>query len=67
MDNANQAQAPRGINHLVLNVRNMEVSHKFWTEVLGFKCVAALKQVPGGRKRPNMRSEERRVGKECRL
>jgi catechol 2,3-dioxygenase len=54
MDNA-QPQAPRGINHLVLNVRDMEVSHKFWTEVLGFKCVAALKQVPGGRKRPNMR------------
>jgi catechol 2,3-dioxygenase len=46
---ANQAQAPRGINHLVLNVRSMEVSHKFWTEVLGFKCVAALKQVPRGR------------------
>src|SRR5688572_15429124 len=34
-----QAQTPRGINHLVLNVRNMEVSHKFWTEILGFKCV----------------------------
>jgi catechol-2,3-dioxygenase len=50
-----QAQAPRGINHLVLNVRNMEVSHKFWTEILGFTCVAALKQIPGGRKRPNMR------------
>ena len=49
-----QAQAPRGINHLVLNVRNMEVSHKFWTEIIGFKCVASLKQVPG-RKRPNMR------------
>ena len=50
-----QAQTPRGINHLVLNVRNMEVSHKFWTEILGFKCVASLKQIPGGRKRPNMR------------
>ena len=49
-----RAQAPRGINHLVLNVRNMEVSHKFWTEVLGFTCVAALKQTPE-RKRPNMR------------
>ncbi len=50
-----QAQTPRGINHLVLNVRNMDVSHKFWTDILGFKCVASLKQVPGGRKRPNMR------------
>src|SRR5260370_22080976 len=50
-----QAQTPRGINHLVLNVRNMEVSHKFWTEILGFRCVASLKQTSGGRKRPNMR------------
>jgi catechol 2,3-dioxygenase len=49
-----QAQPPRAINHLVLNVRNMEVSHKFWTEVIGFKCVAELKQVPG-RVRPKMR------------
>ena len=48
------AQAPRGINHIVLNVSDIEVSHKFWTEVMGFKCVAQLKQVPG-RVRPNMR------------
>ncbi|MBI1737244.1 MAG: VOC family protein [Candidatus Rokubacteria bacterium] len=49
-----QAVAPRGINHLVLNVRNLEVSHRFWTEVMGFRCVAALKPVPE-RKRPKMR------------
>ena len=49
-----QAQAPRGINHLVLNVRNLEASHKFWTKTIGFKCVAALKPIPG-RKRPKMR------------
>ena len=49
-----QAQPPRAINHLVLNVRNMEVSHKFWTEVIGFTCVAELKQTPG-RVRPKMR------------
>jgi catechol 2,3-dioxygenase len=49
-----QAQSPRGINHLVLNVRNLEASHKFWTEIIGFKCVAALKPIPG-RKRPKMR------------
>ena len=48
------AVPPRGINHLVLNVRNLEVSHKFWTEIIGFKCVAALKPIPG-RKRPKMR------------
>jgi catechol 2,3-dioxygenase len=49
-----QAQTPRGINHLVLNVRNIEVSHRFWTEIMGFKCVAQLKPVPG-RPRPKMR------------
>ena len=49
-----QAQTPRGINHVVLNVRNLEVSHRFWTEVIGFKCVAELKPIPG-RTRPKMR------------
>ena len=51
---ATQAQAPRGINHVVLNVRDLEVSHRFWTEIIGFKCVAQLKQTPG-RPRPKMR------------
>src|SRR5258706_13356358 len=40
------AVAPRGVNHLVLNVRDIEVSHKFWTEIMGFKCVAELKNRP---------------------
>jgi catechol 2,3-dioxygenase len=48
------AQPPRGINHLVLNVRDIEVSHRFWTEIIGFKCVAELKPIPG-RPRPKMR------------
>src|SRR5262249_30189801 len=47
-------QTPRGINHVVLNVRDIEVSHRFWTEVMGFRCVAQLKSVPG-RVRPKMR------------
>jgi hypothetical protein len=25
-------QPPRGINHAVLNVRDLEVSHRFWTD-----------------------------------
>ena len=49
-----QAVTPRGINHLVLNVSNIEASHKFWTEIMGFRCVAELKSVPG-RVRPKMR------------
>jgi catechol 2,3-dioxygenase len=48
------AEPPRGINHMVLNVRNLEASHKFWTEIMGFRCVAELKPVPG-RRRPKMR------------
>src|SRR5262245_16212153 len=49
-----QSMTPRGINHVVLNVRNLEVSHRFWTEVVGFRCVAELKPIPG-RVRPKMR------------
>ena len=36
------AVTPRGINHLVLNVRDMEESHHFWTDLLGFKQVGEL-------------------------
>jgi catechol-2,3-dioxygenase len=32
-----EAVTPAGINHLVINVRDIEESHKFWTETLGFK------------------------------
>ena len=31
-----QAMTPSGINHLVINVRDIEESHRFWTEILGF-------------------------------
>ncbi len=48
------AQTPRGVNHVVLNVRDLEVSHRFWTEIVGFRCVAELKPQPG-RVRPKMR------------
>jgi catechol 2,3-dioxygenase len=30
---------PCGLNHLVLNVRDIEETHRFWTEVLGFQQV----------------------------
>lgn len=42
-----KAQAPRGINHLVLNVRDMEESHRFWTEIMGFRQVAELRPRAG--------------------
>ena len=47
-----EAQPPRGINHVVLNVRNLEESHRFWTETMGFRQVAELKPKPG---RPPMK------------
>jgi catechol 2,3-dioxygenase len=49
-----QAQPPRSINHVVLNVSDLEVSHRFWTEIMGFRCVAELRPIPG-RVRPKMR------------
>jgi catechol 2,3-dioxygenase-like lactoylglutathione lyase family enzyme len=48
------AEPPRGVNHIVLNVRDLEVSHRFWTEIMGFRPVAELKPIPG-RRRPKMR------------
>ena len=47
---ANEAVTPVGINHLVLNVRNIEESHRFWTETIGFKQVGEIHATP---KRPN--------------
>ena len=44
---ADRAQTPTGVNHLVLNVRDLEESHRFWTEMIGFKCVAELKPKAG--------------------
>jgi catechol-2,3-dioxygenase len=38
-----RSMRPSGINHLVLNVRDMDESHEFWTEVLGFQQVGELK------------------------
>jgi catechol 2,3-dioxygenase len=43
-------ETPRGINHLVLNVRDLEESHRFWTEIAGFRQVGELKPRPD---RPN--------------
>ena len=41
-----EAETPVGLNHLVINVRDMEESHKFWTEILGFKEVGRSSRRP---------------------
>jgi len=46
---------PSGLNHLVLNVRNLEESHRFWTEILGFKQVGEIKASPNRPNPPKMR------------
>lgn len=47
--------APVGVNHVVLNVRDIEESHRFWTEVIGFKQVGALHPKPDMESLPTMR------------
>jgi catechol 2,3-dioxygenase len=42
-----EAVTPGGLNHLVINVRDIEESHKFWTEILGFKQVGVSKRRNG--------------------
>lgn len=46
---------PLGVNHVVLNVRDIEESHRFWTEVVGLKQVGALRPRPGASAMPRMR------------
>ena len=46
---------PRGLNHLVLNVRDIEESHRFWTEIIGFTQVGALHATATRPNPPKMR------------
>jgi catechol 2,3-dioxygenase len=41
-NNADDA-TPVGVNHVVLNVHDIEESHLFWTEIIGLKQVGALR------------------------
>lgn len=36
---------PQGISHLVLNVRDLERSHRFYTEMLGFRQVGEIERL----------------------
>ena len=51
-----EAVTPHGMNHLVLNVYNMEETHRFWTEIIGMKLVGELKPGLGfgGQQKPKM-------------
>ena len=42
-DSNTPAVTPVGVNHVVLNVRDIEEAHKFWTEIIGLKQVGALR------------------------
>lgn len=46
---------PSGLNHLVINVRDIGESHRFWTEMLGFRQVGAVPPGLGGVRRGEMR------------
>ena len=50
-----KAVTPVGLNHVVLNVRDMDESHAFWTEILGFRQVGELKPRPDRPNPPRMR------------
>jgi catechol-2,3-dioxygenase len=47
--------APTGVNHVVLNVRNMEESHEFWTGIVGLQMVGEFRQRPDRPPTPRMR------------
>ncbi len=46
---------PTGVNHLVLNVRDLEESHHFWSDLLGFVQVGELHGRDGGEPAMKMR------------
>jgi catechol 2,3-dioxygenase len=46
---------PVGVNHVVLNVRDIEESHRFWTEIVGLKQVSELHPRPEMPNVPKMR------------
>lgn len=39
---------PSGLNHVVINVRDLDETHRFWTEMLGFQQVGEFTNDPSG-------------------
>ena len=50
-----ESAAPVGVNHVVLNVRDIEAAHRFWTEIVGLRQVGALRPQAGLGPMPQMR------------
>jgi len=46
---------PVGVNHIVLNVCDIEESHRFWTEIVGLKQVGTFRPPPHMGPMPPMR------------
>ena len=49
------AATPVGVNHLVLNVTDLDRSHHFWTQLMGFRQVGELKPRPNAKRPMEMR------------
>ena len=50
-----RAVAPTGVNHIVLNVSDIDRSHAFWTDILGFEQVGELHPTDARPNPPTMR------------
>jgi catechol 2,3-dioxygenase-like lactoylglutathione lyase family enzyme len=52
MQAPDRAEAPMALNHVVLNVRDIDESHRFWTEIIASATSARRSHAPTGRSRP---------------
>ncbi|MCP5025793.1 MAG: hypothetical protein GY929_05865 [Actinomycetia bacterium] len=55
IETPDKALSPTGFNHVVFNVHDMEESHHFWADLLGFTQVGELHPRPGGGSSMTMR------------
>ena len=54
-DQTTCARTPVGVNHVVLKVRDLEESHRFWTEIMGFGQVGEFGRTQDRPNAPAMR------------